>query len=106
MNIEELSVKYIVKRRSIDIILNDEEKRVRGFLVETHKHEELLKDIPDGYYLYYIRHSDKSLKKPSTIENYVCVNFYGYFLTETKLDIKKDGYAEIIKWRKLAPKRN
>ena len=50
--------------------------------------------VPEGYYLYHLRHGDGIFSVPITIEKNVLVNFLGSFLCKEKLPIAED-YLEV-----------
>lgn len=52
--------------------------------------------LPEGWYAYAVRESDKEWDRPATLENNrVVVNFWGYFITKTKLDFGDKDYIGI-----------
>jgi hypothetical protein len=53
-------------------------------------------DLPEGWYAYAIRESDRKWDTPATLENNrVCVNFWGYFITKTNIDFKNSDFVNI-----------
>ena len=44
--------------------------------------------VPEGWYVYEIRHSSNG--SPISVENNVCCNFYGTFLTKKPIKFRKD----------------
>ena len=51
--------------------------------------------VPDGFFMYDIRHADEDWDKPSTIEKSVTVNFYGSIILGHTLYIPECGYLNI-----------
>lgn len=44
-------------------------------------------DIPEGLFLYDIRHSDNDWGQPATLENTVRVNWFGTIITKEPIDL-------------------
>lgn len=69
-------------------------------IIATNKWIPVEEREPDKHY-YHIRHSDRSIKTPSTIEKSVLVNFWGMAIADKPLDeIESGGYIELKRHRK------
>lgn len=60
--------------------------------------------VPDGYFVYEVRHSDEDWGEPCEIALGILVNFYGTILTKEKFELENDGSGTnpylIIEWDK------
>lgn len=53
------------------------------------------KDIPSGFYIYDIRHSDEDWGEPYEINHRTAVNYFGTIITYKPIKLDVDDYAEI-----------
>lgn len=53
------------------------------------------KTIPEGLYVYEIRHADDSMCDPCEIAHGILVNFYGTVITNQEIDLSRLGYRDI-----------
>lgn len=56
--------------------------------------------VPDGYYVYCLRHGDNS-QRPENVETFVGINYFGAVLLRAPLDFKGSDYLP-LKRRDLA----
>ena len=50
--------------------------------------------VPQGFYLYEIRHSDEDWGIPCQLARNIAVNFYGTIITNTPIQLPPDGLLD------------
>ena len=83
------------------LVLQDPKGETPAFPVKGYLYEEDHYTDPqsaDGLHRYSIRHDDDDLAEPRTIENDVLVNWFGWFFTETDLNLNGKDYLRIVDW--------
>lgn len=53
------------------------------------------KTVPDGLYVYEIRHADDNMCDPCELAYGILVNFYGTVITNQEIDLSRLGYRDI-----------
>jgi hypothetical protein len=69
---------------------------VKGYLYEEDHYTD--PQSADGLYRYSIRHDDDDMGEPRTMENNVLVNWFGWFFTESDLNLSGKDYLRIVDW--------
>ena len=51
--------------------------------------------LPHGLFAYDIRHADDDESEFATLEDSVCINFAGTFITDKKIDLGEEGFRDL-----------
>lgn len=83
------------------VVLQDPKGETPAISVKGYLYEEDHFTDPQsafGLHRYSIRHDDDDMAEPRTIENDVLVNWFGWFFTETDLNLNGKDYLRIVNW--------
>ena len=83
------------------VVLRDQRCERPPFQVKGYLYEEDHFTDPqsaEGLHRYSIRHKDDDMGEPKTIEDSVIVNWFGWFFTETDLNLNGKEYLRIVDW--------
>lgn len=83
------------------LVLQDPKGKTPAISVKGYLYEEDHFTDPqsaEGLHRYSIRHKDDDMGEPRTIENSVIVNWFGWFFTETDLNLDGKEYLRIVDW--------
>lgn len=61
--------------------------------------------VPQGLYMYQVRHADEDWSKPAEIKNFILVNFFGTLITKKPLLTEEETFLCIeseADWEEIA----